>query len=87
MWTDTDKEELKALKNAPTKMVDTAYGRYKAEQKRNVVRLCRKMMPEEREDLRRSLKEIDTSTTATANDAAAAANAAAANEPTNITPI
>jgi hypothetical protein len=50
--TDANEEELKALKNAPIKKADTSYGRYEAEQKRNVVRACRKMTPKEREDLR-----------------------------------
>ena len=63
-------------------MVDTSYGRYEAEQKRNVVRACRKMTPEERENLRRSLDKMDASTAAAADDAADAEN-----EPTNITPI
>ncbi len=58
-----------------------SYGCYEAEQKRNVVRACRKMTPEERENLRRSLGEMDASAAA-ADDAADAKN-----EPTNITPI
>jgi hypothetical protein len=44
-WMDNDKEELKALKNVLIKMVDTSYGGYKAKQKRNAVRACRKMTP------------------------------------------
>ena len=36
----------------PIKIADTTYGRYEAEQKRKVVRPCRKMTPEEREALR-----------------------------------
>ena len=58
-----------------------SYGCYEAEQKRNVVRACRKMTPEERENLRRSLGEMDASAAA-ADDAADTKN-----EPTNITPI
>jgi hypothetical protein len=50
-WTDADEEELEALKNAPIEMADTSYDCYEAEQKRNVVRACRKMTPEERENL------------------------------------
>ena len=45
-WTDADEDELEALKNAPIKMADTSYGSYEAKQERNVVRACRKMMPE-----------------------------------------
>ena len=81
-WMDTKEEELKAPKNEPIKMVDTSYGRFEAEQKRNVVRACRKMMPKEREDLRQVINEMDTF----ADAAATAANAADENEPTNITP-
>ena len=73
MWTDANKEELEALKNAPIKMVDTSYGCYKAKQKRNVVRACRKMMPKERENLHQSLDEMDASAAA-ADDAADAKN-------------
>ena len=51
LWMDAIKEELEVLKNAPIEMADTAYGRYETEQKRNVVRVCRKMTPKEREDL------------------------------------
>jgi hypothetical protein len=80
-WMDANEEELEALKNAPIEMADTSYGRYEAEQKRNVVRVCRKMTPKERENLRRSLDKMDAS-------AAAAVDAAdAENEPTNIPPI
>ena len=89
LWTDANEEELEALKNAPIEMADTSYGRYEAEQKRNVVRACRKMTPKEREDFCQSLDEMDAS-------AFTAASAAAAdsdddendeNEPTNITLI
>ena len=79
-WTDADEEELEALKNAPIEMADTSYGHYKAEQKRNVVWACRKMTPKEREDLRRSLDEMDAS-------AAAADATADEKKPTNMTPI
>jgi hypothetical protein len=44
-----------------------------------VLRACRKMTPEEREDLCQSLDEMDA--------LAAAADDAADDEPTNITPI
>ena len=81
MWTDANEEELEVLKNAPIEMAGTSYGCYEAKQKRNVVRACRKMMPEERENLHQSLDEMDTSAAA-ANDAADAEN-----EPTNIIPI
>ena len=76
MWMDANKEELEALKNAPIKMVDTSYGRYKAEQKRNVVRACRKMTPMEREDLCQVIDKMDASTIA-----------ATKNKPTHFTPI
>ena len=79
MWTDINKEEFEVLKNVPIEMRDTPYGRYEAEQKRNVVRACRKMTPKEREDLRRVINEMNTS--------AAANDADNNNEPATITPI
>ena len=82
-WKDANKEELKTLKHAPIEMVNTFYGRYEAKQKRNVVRASRKMMLEEREDLRQVINKMDASATS----AAAVAAAANRNKPTNITPI
>ena len=66
---DVEKEELEVLKNETIKMADTAYGCYEAKQERNVVRACRKMTPEEREVLRRSLDKMNASA-ASADNAA-----------------
>ena len=79
LWMDANKEEFETEKNVPIKMRDTSYSRYEADQKRNVVRACRKMTPKEREDLRRVINEMNTS--------AAANDADNNNEPATITPI
>jgi hypothetical protein len=36
-WTDADEARLDALKSAPIKLGDTAYGRHEAEKKKDVV--------------------------------------------------
>ena len=46
-WTDADKANLDALRNAPITMGDKAAGQYEAQQKRNAVLANKKMSPEE----------------------------------------
>ena len=58
-WTNTDKEGLMALTNAPIKMADTSYGRFLATQKRDAERAFQHMDAAEREAFLRRLVEID----------------------------
>jgi hypothetical protein len=58
-WTDTDEAALDALKNAPIKTGNTAYGRYEAEKKKDIKRAYKKMTAKEKSDLMRKLAEVD----------------------------
>ena len=57
-WTDANEEELEALKNDPIEMGDTAYARFEAEKKRDLMRAYRKMNPEERARLLQDCDEM-----------------------------
>jgi hypothetical protein len=59
LWTDTDEEELKELKNATITMADTAYGPFEAERKRDAIRACRNMTAEEKEEVLRIFAETE----------------------------
>ena len=58
-WTDIDEAELIALRDAPIKMCDTAYGRFEEQKKRDVERAYQKMLATERENLKKKMAEID----------------------------
>jgi hypothetical protein len=58
-WTDANEEELEELKNAMITMSDTAYGRYKAEMKRDTIRACMKMSAKEKEEVLRIFAETE----------------------------
>ncbi len=58
-WTDANEAALDALKNAPIKMGNTAYGRYEAKKKKDIKQAYKKMTAEEKSDLMRKLKELD----------------------------
>jgi hypothetical protein len=57
-WTDADEEELEALKNDPIEMRDTAYARFEAEKKKDLVWAYRKMNLEERAQLLQDCDEM-----------------------------
>jgi hypothetical protein len=56
---DANKAALRALKNAPIEMGDTAYGRYEAEKKKDIKQAYKKMTAEEKSDLMQKLEELD----------------------------
>ncbi len=58
-WTKIDKTELIALRDAPIKMYNTAYGRFKEQQKRDVERAYQKMSAVEKEIFKKKMAEID----------------------------
>ncbi len=58
-WTDADEAGLVALKNAPIKLANTAYGRFLVTQKRDAERAFQHMDAAEREAFLRRLMEID----------------------------
>jgi hypothetical protein len=77
-WTDEDENELEHLKTAQITISNTAYGRFKAQKKRDAVLAYKRMSPEERSAFLRQCAELDA-----ADDAPAAEESA----PTNITPV
>jgi hypothetical protein len=54
---EADKAELEALKNAPIKMGDTAYGRHEAQMKRDTKTASKKMSVAKREVFLREINE------------------------------
>ena len=52
-WLEADEANLEELRNAPTEMGDTAYGRFEAGQKRDAERAYQKMTLAEKESFRR----------------------------------
>jgi hypothetical protein len=58
-WTEADDDHLEALRIAPIEMGDTAYGRFKAQKKRDVEIAYQKMSGEEKESFKRKMAEID----------------------------
>ena len=57
-WTQSDNIHLEALRIAPIEMGDTAYGRFKAQKKRDVEIAYQKMSAEEKESFKRKMAEI-----------------------------
>ncbi len=58
-WTNIDKAELIALRDAPIEMCDTAYGWFKEQMKRDVERAYQKMLAAEKEMFKKKMEEID----------------------------
>ena len=56
-WTENYQTELDALRNAPIEMADTSYGRFLAQQKRDMERAYQ-MSDEEKVDFKRKMAEI-----------------------------
>jgi hypothetical protein len=56
-WTEAAKAELEALKNAPIKMSDTAYGRHEAQMKRDTKMAFKKMSAAKREAFLHEINE------------------------------
>ncbi len=59
-WTDINKEEHIALKDAPIAMCDTAYGCFEEQKKRDVEQAYQKMSAAEKELFKQKMVEIDT---------------------------
>jgi len=58
-WTDIDEAELFALRNAPIKMNDTAYGRLEEQKKRDVEHAYQKMSAALKDIFKKKMAEID----------------------------
>ena len=58
-WTEIDKAELIALRDAPIAMCDTAYGRFEEQKKRDVERAYQKMSAVDKEMFKKKMAEID----------------------------
>jgi len=58
-WTDIDKAELIALRDAPIEMYDTAYGRFEEQKKRDVEHAYQKISAAEKEMFKKKMVEID----------------------------
>ncbi len=58
-WTEINQVELDALRNAPTELSDTAYGRLEEQKKRDVKQAYAKLSSKEKETLKRRMAEMD----------------------------
>ncbi len=58
-WTEINKTKLIALRDAPIKMCDTAYGQFDEQKKRDVERAYQKMAAGEKEIFKKQMAEID----------------------------
>ena len=58
-WTDINEAELIALRDAPIKMYNTAYGQFEEQKKRDVERAHQKMSAAEKEIFKKKMTEID----------------------------
>ena len=58
-WTEADNDHLEALRIAPIEMGDTAYGRFKAQKKRDVEIAYQNMSAEEKESFKQKMAEIN----------------------------
>ncbi len=58
-WTKINEAELIALRDAPIKMCDTAYGRFEEQKKRDVECAYQKMSATEKEIFKKKMAEMD----------------------------
>jgi hypothetical protein len=59
LWTKINKAELIGLRDAPIKLCDMAYGRFKEQKKRDVKPVYQKMSATEKEIFKKKMVEIN----------------------------